>query len=81
MPQQLKHSQWLLDLAFLTDLTANGNELNIELQNESKSINEMTGTTDSFKGRLQLRRKECPGVNSPADGTVDVSWTFKFASN
>jgi hypothetical protein len=54
LPPQLKDSRWLLDLAFLTDLTAKLNELNTELQGENKTIIKMTGTTDSFKGKLQL---------------------------
>ena len=33
---QLEDSQWLLDLAFLTDLTGNLNNLNLELQGKKK---------------------------------------------
>jgi len=32
LPPQLKDSQWLLDLAFLRDLTAKLNEMNPKLQ-------------------------------------------------
>jgi hypothetical protein len=49
IPPQLKDSHWLLDLAFLTDLTA---ELN-ELQGK-KTIIKMISTINSFKGKLKL---------------------------
>jgi hypothetical protein len=40
----------LLDLAFLTDITA---ELN-ELQGENRIIIKMIGTIESFRGKLKL---------------------------
>jgi len=51
---QLKNSRWLLDLAFLIDLTAKLNEMNTELQGENKTVIKMIGTIDSFKGTLKL---------------------------
>jgi hypothetical protein len=36
LPPQSKDSQWLLDLAFLTDHTAKLNEMNTELQGKIK---------------------------------------------
>jgi hypothetical protein len=54
LPPQVKDSQWLLDLAFLTDLTTKLNDLNNELQGENKTIIKMKGTIDSFKGKLKL---------------------------
>jgi hypothetical protein len=36
LPPQSKDSQWLLDLAFLTDHTAKVNEMNTELQGKIK---------------------------------------------
>jgi hypothetical protein len=76
LPLQLKDYRWLLDLAFLTELTAKLNDLNTELQGEN-----MTRTTDSFKGKLKLWRTQLmkgvlthfPSVQSRADGTSDVS--------
>jgi hypothetical protein len=50
---QLKDSRWLLDLAFLVDLTAKLNELNTEFQGKNKTFIKMIGTIDSFKGKLQ----------------------------
>jgi hypothetical protein len=54
LPPKLKDSWWLLDLAFLIDLTTKLSELNTELQGENKTIIKMIGTIDSFKGKLQL---------------------------
>lgn len=36
--KQLENEQWLLDLAFLTDLTNMLNELNLELQGKEKMV-------------------------------------------
>jgi hypothetical protein len=71
----------LLDLAFLIDLTAKLNELNTDLQGENKTIIKMTGTTDSFEGKLQLWKTQLmkgmlthfPSVQRRADGTFDAS--------
>jgi hypothetical protein len=38
LPPQLKDSRWLLDLAFLIDLTAKLNDFNTDLQGENKTI-------------------------------------------
>jgi len=51
---QLKDSQWLLDTAFLTDCATKLNESNTELHGENSAIIKMTGTIDSFKGKLKL---------------------------
>lgn len=66
----------MLDLAFLRDLTAKLNELNTELQDENKTNIKMTGTTDSFKGTLQVLEIQLikgvlthfPSVQSRAEG-------------
>jgi hypothetical protein len=55
--------------------------LNTELQGENKTIIKMTGTIDSFKGKMQLWKTQLmkgvlthfPSVQSSADGTFDVS--------
>ena len=51
---QLENEQWLLDLAFLTDLTALQNELNLELQGKGKNIVDMISSVNAFKRKLQL---------------------------
>ena len=51
---QLEDEQWLLDLAFLTDLTALLNELNLELQGKEKNIVNMISSVNAFKRKLQL---------------------------
>ena len=51
---QLEDEQWLLDLAFLTDLIALLNELNLELQGIEKNIVNMISSVNTFKGKLRL---------------------------
>ena len=45
---QLKNEQWLLYLAFLTDLIALLNELNLELQEKEKKIGIMISSVNAF---------------------------------
>ena len=52
--EQLEDEQLLLDLAFLTDLTALINELNLELQRKEKNIVDMVSSVNPFKRKLQL---------------------------
>ena len=51
---QLEDERWFLDLAFLTDLTALLNELNLELQEKEKNIVNMISSVNTFKRKLQL---------------------------
>jgi hypothetical protein len=44
----------LIDVAFLTDLTAKLNELNTKLQGENKTIIKMTIGIEPFKGKRDL---------------------------
>ena len=51
---QLEDEQLLLDLAFLTDITALINELNLELQGKEKNIVDIISSVNPFKRKLQL---------------------------
>ncbi|CAM4659072.1 unnamed protein product [Leuciscus chuanchicus] len=51
---QLEDYQWLLDLAFLTDLTDLLNGFNLELQGKDKHVINMISAVNSFKSKLQL---------------------------
>ena len=51
---QLEDEQLLLDLAFLTDLTALINELNSELQRKEKNIVDIISSVNPFKRKLRL---------------------------
>ena len=51
---QLENEQLLLDLAFLTDLTALINELNSELQRKEKNRVDIISSVNPFKRKLQL---------------------------
>ena len=51
---QLEDKQCLLDLAFLTNLTALLNELNLEIQGKEKNVVNMVGSVNAFKCKLQM---------------------------
>ena len=51
---ELGNEQWLLDLVFFTDFTAQLNELNLELQGKEKNIVDMISSVNTFKRKLQL---------------------------
>lgn len=54
---KLEDHQWLLDLSFLTNLTSELNELNLELQGEGKDVVNMMSSVSTFKSKLKLMSK------------------------
>ena len=46
--------EWLLDLAFLVDITGMLNELNLDLQGKDKTIVDMISAVTAFKQKLKL---------------------------
>ncbi|XP_075768584.1 general transcription factor II-I repeat domain-containing protein 2A-like [Pelodiscus sinensis] len=52
--EQLEDSSWLMDLAFLADITDKLNILNLELQGKDKHVAQMIGSVKSFKAKLIL---------------------------
>uniref|UniRef100_K7GCV0 Uncharacterized protein n=1 Tax=Pelodiscus sinensis TaxID=13735 RepID=K7GCV0_PELSI len=52
--EQLEDSSWLMDLAFLADITGKLNILNLELQGKDKHVAQMIGSVKSFKAKLIL---------------------------
>lgn len=51
--KQLNDEQWLLDLAFLTDLTNKLNDLNQELQGKDKTVTDMISSVNAFKRKIK----------------------------
>ncbi|KAJ4922292.1 hypothetical protein JOQ06_024330, partial [Pogonophryne albipinna] len=51
---RLDDEEWLLDLAFLTDITHMLNELNLELQGKDRTVVDMISSVNAFKRRLHL---------------------------
>ncbi|XP_078512536.1 general transcription factor II-I repeat domain-containing protein 2-like [Lissotriton helveticus] len=51
---QLSNTEWLLDLAFLTDVTEKLNILNCELRRKNKTITGMISSVKTFKSKLSL---------------------------
>ena len=76
---QLDDSQWLLDFAFLTDLT---DKVSLELQGKEKHI------MNTFKSKLHLlssRLQQCDLRNFPHNdtelkrqGIICMSWTIQI---
>ena len=69
---KLEDHQWLLDLSFLTDLTGELNELNLELQGKDKDVVNMMSSVNTFKSKLQLMssRLQCGKLPSHASRTT-----------
>ena len=52
--KELLDPEWILDLAFLVDITSLMNELNLKLQGKEKLIHEMFSEVKSFELKLKL---------------------------
>lgn len=52
--EQLENSDWLIDLGFLTDVSAKLNELNIKFQEKNQHIADMISAVNAFKTKLAL---------------------------
>lgn len=52
--KQLHDPEWLMNLAFLADVTNLLNDLNLKLQGKDKNITEMISTISAFKKKLNL---------------------------
>ena len=50
----LEEPEWLLDLAFLTDLTEKLNHLNRELQGKDKTVAHMINAVNAFKAKMNI---------------------------
>jgi hypothetical protein len=51
---KLNDRSWLLDLAFLADITEKLNSLNLDLQGKDKDVAHMISSINSFKAKLTL---------------------------
>jgi len=50
--EEFENEQWMYDLAFLTDISAHLNELNLKLKKQSKTIFELISDVKSFEIKL-----------------------------
>ncbi|KAG7489523.1 general transcription factor II-I repeat domain-containing protein 2-like [Solea senegalensis] len=50
----LEDTEWILDLAFLTDITGKLNSLNCELQGKGKTVADMISALYAFKAKMNL---------------------------
>lgn len=58
---QLTNPKWLLNLAFLTDITNHLNKCNLELQGKNRTIIELLSSINSFKFKLLLFKSQLSG--------------------
>jgi hypothetical protein len=54
LEQELDEVSWLLDLAFLTDITSKLNEVNLELQGKDRNISSMISVVNAFQNGLHI---------------------------
>ena len=52
--QELDDKSWLIDLAFLADITSKLNELNLKLQGKGHNISDMISIVNAFENKLKL---------------------------
>lgn len=50
----LEDTEWILDLAFLTDITGKLNLLNCELQGKGKTVADMISSVNAFKTKMSI---------------------------
>ena len=85
----LTDAEWLLDLAFLTDVTEKINHLNLELQGKGKKISDMISAVKAFSAKLSLyilqvknkRFQHFPSVSKMLEshtGAASVLNVFKY---
>jgi hypothetical protein len=55
---QLEDTQWLLDMAFFTDVVQHLQSLNVSLQGKGKLISDLGQTIFSFHNKVRLFQKD-----------------------
>ncbi|KAG8224907.1 hypothetical protein J437_LFUL006265 [Ladona fulva] len=82
--EKLSDSSWLLDLAFLADITEKLNILNLHLQGKDKELAQMMGSVKAFKAKLtlwisQMRSKSLvhfPNTKKMTNDNATNEWQF-----
>ncbi|XP_060754276.1 general transcription factor II-I repeat domain-containing protein 2-like [Neoarius graeffei] len=77
----LQDTEWVLDLAFLTDITGKLNHLNCELQGKGKNVPDMISAVNAFRAKMNifsvhLQSKKFlhfPSVQSVLNGNAPAS--------
>ncbi|XP_043917683.1 general transcription factor II-I repeat domain-containing protein 2B-like isoform X2 [Protopterus annectens] len=60
---EFENASWMADLAFLVDITAHLNDLNLRLQGENLLINDMFQTVTAFEVKLKLWHRQIKNNN------------------
>ncbi|XP_050994546.1 general transcription factor II-I repeat domain-containing protein 2A-like [Labeo rohita] len=82
----LRDNAWKTNVAFLADVTAHLNKLNLQLQGDGKHVDELLGCVESFKMKLglytaQLKDSDLthfPLLNDACDGVLDMQQRERF---
>ncbi len=74
----LHDTEWILDLAFLTDITGKLNHLNSELQDKGKTVSDIISAVNAFKVKtnifsVHLQRKKLVHFMSVLNDNASVS--------
>lgn len=83
----LQDTEWILDLAFLTDITGKLNLMNCELQGKGKSVSDTISAVNAFKAKMKfsvhLQRKKLlylPSVQSVLNDNASASGALDKAA-
>uniref|UniRef100_A0A3B3RGE1 HAT C-terminal dimerisation domain-containing protein n=1 Tax=Paramormyrops kingsleyae TaxID=1676925 RepID=A0A3B3RGE1_9TELE len=82
----LRDNEWKTNVAFLADVTAHLNKLNLQLQGDGKHVDDLLGCIESFKMKLglytaQLKDSDLthfPLLNDACDGVLDMQQRERF---
>ncbi|KAG8226728.1 hypothetical protein J437_LFUL004378 [Ladona fulva] len=70
--EKLSDSLWILNLAFLTDINAKFNILNLDLQGKDKELAQMMGSVKAFKSKLTLWMSQMRSKSRPSQDTSEL---------
>ena len=70
---ELRHPDWLTDLAFLTDFTSHTNKLNLQLKGNGQFINQMYDHITTFVNKLRLCETQLINSNFTHFATFGIS--------
>uniref|UniRef100_A0A672PGZ3 DUF4371 domain-containing protein n=1 Tax=Sinocyclocheilus grahami TaxID=75366 RepID=A0A672PGZ3_SINGR len=82
----LRDNEWKTNVAFLADVTAHLNKLNLQLQSDEKHVDALLGCVESFKMKLGLYTAQLkdgdftpfPLLNDACEGVLDIQQRERF---
>ncbi len=82
----LRDNEWKTNVAFLADITARLNKLNLQLQGDGKHVDDLLGCVESFKMKLGLYTAQLndgdlthfPLLNDACEDVLDIQQRERF---